>query len=70
MSGAAEPILLKNVWKLYGKTKALAGLSLAVPPESIFGGSKKDGQPALSCDIHSIPMPRARATEEKTTNHL
>jgi ABC-2 type transport system ATP-binding protein len=33
----AEPILLENVWKLYGKTTALAGLSLAVPPGSIFG---------------------------------
>src|SRR5436305_476758 len=37
MSGAAEPILLKNVWKLYGKTTALAGLSLAVPPGSVYG---------------------------------
>ncbi len=37
MPDAAEPILLKNVWKLYGKTTALAGLSLAVPPGSIFG---------------------------------
>jgi ABC-type multidrug transport system ATPase subunit len=31
---AATPF---NVWKLYGKTRALAGLSLAVPPRSIFG---------------------------------
>jgi ABC-type multidrug transport system ATPase subunit len=37
MPDAAEPILLKNVWKLYGKTTALAGLSLAVPPGTIFG---------------------------------
>jgi ABC-type multidrug transport system ATPase subunit len=37
MPVAAEPILLQNVWKLYGKTTALAGLSLAVPPGSIFG---------------------------------
>ena len=37
MPDGAEPILLKNVWKLYGKTTALAGLSLAVPPGSIFG---------------------------------
>src|SRR5260370_20594053 len=37
MPGAAEPILLENVWKHYGKTTALAGLSLAVPPGSIFG---------------------------------
>jgi ABC-2 type transport system ATP-binding protein len=37
MPDAAEPILLKNVWKLYGKTTALAGLSLTVPPGSIFG---------------------------------
>src|ERR1051325_4395760 len=37
MPDAAEPIVLKNVWKLYGKTTALAGLSLAVPSGSIFG---------------------------------
>jgi lantibiotic transport system ATP-binding protein len=37
MPDAAPPILLENVWKLYGKTTALAGLSLAVPPGSIFG---------------------------------
>ena len=37
MPDATEPILLKNVWKLYGKTTALAGLSLAVPPGTIFG---------------------------------
>ena len=37
MPDVAEPILLKNVWKLYGKITALAGLSLAVPPGSIFG---------------------------------
>src|SRR5437899_858435 len=37
MPDAAEPILLKNVWKLYGKTTALAGLSLAVPSGSVFG---------------------------------
>jgi ABC-type multidrug transport system ATPase subunit len=37
MPDAAEPILLTNVWKLYGQTTALAGLSLAVPPGSIFG---------------------------------
>ena len=37
MPDAPEPILFKNVWKLYGKMTALAGLSLAVPPGSIFG---------------------------------
>ena len=37
MPDAVEPILLENVWKLYGKTTALAGLSLAVPPGSTFG---------------------------------
>jgi ABC-2 type transport system ATP-binding protein len=37
MPGADEPILLENVWKHYGKTTALAGLSLTVPPGSIFG---------------------------------
>jgi hypothetical protein len=28
MSDAAEPIRLDNVWKMYGKTTALAGLTL------------------------------------------
>src|SRR5260370_767122 len=37
MPDAAQAILLKNVWKLYRKTTALAGLSLAVPPGTIFG---------------------------------
>jgi ABC-type multidrug transport system, ATPase component len=37
MPCAAQPIRLENVWKQYGKTTALAGLSLAVPPGSIFG---------------------------------
>src|SRR5689334_12694578 len=37
MLDSAEPIVLKDVWKLYGKTTALAGLSLSVPPRSIFG---------------------------------
>src|SRR4051794_34322449 len=37
MPEAVEPIRLKDVWKLYGETTALAGLSLVVPPGSIFG---------------------------------
>jgi len=37
MPDAAQPIVLENVWKTYGKTTALAGLSLAVPAESVFG---------------------------------
>jgi ABC-type multidrug transport system ATPase subunit len=37
MSDAAEPIRLENVWKLYGHTTALAGLTLAVPRGSLFG---------------------------------
>ena len=32
-----QPIILENVWKTYGKTTALAGLSLAVPAGSVFG---------------------------------
>jgi ABC-2 type transport system ATP-binding protein len=37
MLDVAEPVLLEDVWKSYGTTTALAGLSLAVPPGSIFG---------------------------------
>ena len=37
MPAAADAILLENVWKRYGKTTALAGLSLGVPEGSIFG---------------------------------
>ena len=37
MPDAAQPIVLENVWKTYGKTTALAGLSLAVPAGSVFG---------------------------------
>src|SRR5690349_14615387 len=37
MPDAAQPIGLENVWKMYGKTTALAGLSLAVPAGSVFG---------------------------------
>ena len=37
MPDAAQPIVLENVWKTYGKSTALAGLSLAVPAGSVFG---------------------------------
>src|ERR1051325_6370152 len=37
MPDAVQPIVLENVWKTYGNTTALAGLSLAVPSGSIFG---------------------------------
>jgi ABC-2 type transport system ATP-binding protein len=37
MPDAAQPIVLENVWKTYGKTTALAGLSLTVPAGSVFG---------------------------------
>src|ERR1041385_3770729 len=37
MPDAAQPIVLEDVWKTYGKTTALAGLSLAVPAGSVFG---------------------------------
>ena len=37
MPDPAQPIVLENIWKTYGKTTALAGLSLAIPAESVFG---------------------------------
>ena len=37
MPDAAPLIVFENVWKTYGKTTALTGLSLTVPAGSIFG---------------------------------
>ena len=37
MPDAVEPIRLTSVWKVYGKTTALAGLTLAVPQACVFG---------------------------------